>query len=164
MSIIGGISSVQSWEDCWLEVNDKWNQQLLGGESPSNHKRKNNGFDYIDRVNEPQKTWQRLGPIMRLNQDGSGFWWWRSSETLLILKVSTGSQELFRSLWFTLCRQLIPSVTSPISDAIVSSARTKHKRVTMCGKVLNSSRGTMPHHRANPLVPHLLTVRVTFIY
>jgi hypothetical protein len=29
---------------------------------------------------------------------------------------------------------------------------------------LNSSRGTMPHHRANPLVPHLLTVRVTFIY
>jgi hypothetical protein len=22
----------------------------------------------------------------------------------------------------------------------------------------------MPHHRANPLVPHLLTVRVTFIY
>jgi hypothetical protein len=29
---------------------------------------------------------------------------------------------------------------------------------------LNSSRGTMPHHRATPLVPHLLTVRVTFIY
>jgi hypothetical protein len=29
---------------------------------------------------------------------------------------------------------------------------------------LNSSRGTMPHHRANPLVPHLSTVRVTFIY
>jgi hypothetical protein len=25
-------------------------------------------------------------------------------------------------------------------------------------------RGTMPHHRASPLVPHLLTVRVTFIY
>jgi hypothetical protein len=29
---------------------------------------------------------------------------------------------------------------------------------------LYSSRGTMPHHRASPLVPHLLTVRVTFIY
>jgi hypothetical protein len=27
---------------------------------------------------------------------------------------------------------------------------------------LYSNRGTMPHHRANPLVPHLLTVRVTF--
>jgi hypothetical protein len=29
---------------------------------------------------------------------------------------------------------------------------------------LYSSCGTMPHHRANPLVPHLLTVRVTFNY
>jgi hypothetical protein len=30
--------------------------------------------------------------------------------------------------------------------------------------ILSSSRGTMPHHRANPLVPHLLTVRVTYNY
>jgi hypothetical protein len=39
----------------------------------------------------------------------------------------------------------------------------RHHNVLL-GYILNSSRGTMPHHRANPLVPHLLTVRVTFIY
>jgi hypothetical protein len=50
----------------------------------------------------------------------------------------------------------------PVGHWIVNKSMELHRTYYgFC--TLNSSRGTMPHHRANPSVPHLLTVRVTFI-